>query len=254
MKIHCSKSILRRISELTFSQSVVAILDNFFRVLSLLQLDVASLVFVLLFSAVLDDFNYHVVLFQHLLRHRLALHMHTALRFVRGDVAHQVSLMPERLAAVRTLVCLFPRRQSDVVWIVVDVLVSLQQLLLPERLFAELTLVGLLVRVDQHVRFEMACRDRRVGAKLATVALFTFVCFGVDLVGVAIREFAVAATALYRLVGGVELLHVDPEVGFTSARRRTELALENRLFADRVDHLVGLERIGLGEARLADVT
>jgi hypothetical protein len=162
--------------------------------------------------------------------------------------------MPECLAAVRTLVCLFPRRQSDVVWIVVDVFVALQQLLLPERLFAELTLIGLLVRVDQHVRLEMARRDRRVGAKLAAVALFTFVRLCVDLVGVAIGEFAVAATTLDRLVGGVELLHVDSKIGFTTARRRTELTLENRLFADRVDHLVGLERIGLGEARLADVT
>ena len=61
-------------------------------------------------------------------------------RVVDGQVAHQVALVPERLVALRTLVRLLLGLWRHVVRVVVEVLVPLQQLLLPERLVAELAL------------------------------------------------------------------------------------------------------------------
>ena len=64
---------------------------------------------------------------------------------------------------------------GNVVGVVVEILVPLEQLLLPEALFAQIALEGLLVGVDQHVRLEVALTDRGVGAEVALEALLALV-------------------------------------------------------------------------------
>lgn len=57
-----------------------------------------------------------------------------------GQVAHQIALMAERFAALRTLVGLLLGLWRHVIRIMVQILMPLKQLLLTERLVAELAL------------------------------------------------------------------------------------------------------------------
>ena len=100
---------------------------------------------------------------------------------MQGQVADEVAFVAEGLAAFGALVALLAGRRRNVVRIVVQVLVAPQQLLLPKGLVALGALVRFLVRVDQHVRLEVALRYRRVRAQVALEALFALVRFAVQL-------------------------------------------------------------------------
>ena len=100
---------------------------------------------------------------------------------VEGQVANEVALVTERLAALGALVPLLAGRRGHVVRVVVEVLVPAEELLLPETLVALIALVRLLISVDQHVRLEVALRDGGVGAEVAFEALFSLVSLAVKL-------------------------------------------------------------------------
>ena len=87
----------------------------------------------------------------------------------------QVTLVPERLAALRTLVRLLLRGRRRVVGVVVEVLMPLEELLLTEHLITLVTFERFLVRVDEHVRLEVALRDRRVRTQVTLEALLALV-------------------------------------------------------------------------------
>ena len=69
---------------------------------------------------------------------------------------------------------------------------------------------------------------------------------------VSVGEGLAAHLAVQRLVGRVQLLDVEAQVGLPAAGRRAELALEDGLVAG-VDEAVRLQRVALREARVADV-
>ena len=83
--------------------------------------------------------------------------------------------MPEGSTALGALVRLLLRGRRRVVGVVVEVLMPLEELLLTEHLITLVTLERLLVRVDKHVRLEVALRDRRVRTQVALEALLTLV-------------------------------------------------------------------------------
>lgn len=100
----------------------------------------------------------------------------------------------------------------------------------------------------------MPRRDRSVGTELATVAFLALVRFRVDFVAVPVWKIAVAALALDGNVGCVKLLNVNAQICFASTSRWTQFTLEHGLLAHRVYHFVSLQRVGLGEASVADIT
>ena len=72
-------------------------------------------------------------------------------RIVQGQVANKIAFVAEGFAAFRTFVPLLAGRGRYIIGVVVEVLVATEQLLLPETLVALVTLVGLLIRMNQHV-------------------------------------------------------------------------------------------------------
>ena len=70
---------------------------------------------------------------------------------------------------------------------------------------------------------------------------------------VSVGEGLAAHLAVQRLVGRVQLLDMEAQVGLPAAGRRAELALEDGLVAS-VDEAVRLQRVALCEPRVADVT
>ena len=92
--------------------------------------------------------------------------------------------MSEASVTLRTLVCLLFRRRRHVGGVVVEVLVPLEQLLLPEALVALVALVGLLVSVYQHVGLQVPLGDRAVRTQVALEAFLTLVSFLVHFQGV----------------------------------------------------------------------
>ncbi len=80
---------------------------------------------------------------------------------------------------------------------------ALQKLLLPKTVFALIAVERLLVRVNQHMRFEMTLRNRRVRAKIAFEALFPFVRLLMNLEGVAIGKRLSTHFAMHRLIRSV---------------------------------------------------
>ena len=71
----------------------------------------------------------------------------------------------------------------NVVGVVVEILMSFEELLLPEALVAEIALEWLLVGVDEHVGLKVPLADRGVGAEVALEALFALVGLLVHLRG-----------------------------------------------------------------------
>ena len=130
----------------------------------------------------------------------------------------------------------------------------------------------LLVGVYKHVRLEMPGRDRGVVAQITFETLLALVRLQVHLEVVPVGEALVAPFAGQQFVAGVQLLHVDAQVGLAAARRRTQLALhmdrtgvsvevstgqqrtylEDRLVA-AVDQSVRLQRVALGEPGVTHV-
>lgn len=148
---------------------------------------------------------------------------------------------------------LFTRRDGNVIRVVINVLMPLQQLLLSESLLTEMALVRLLIGMDQHVRLQVSGRDRSVSAEFTAIAFFALVSLCMNLVAVTIWKVAVAAFTFNGNVAGVKLLNVNPQICFTSACGRAQLALEYWLFSDGVDHLVSLQWVRLSEASIANV-
>jgi hypothetical protein len=79
-------------------------------------------------------------------------------------VPDEISLVPETPPALRALVGFLLGRRRDICWVVIKVLVPLQQLLLSKALVALVTLERFLVCVYQHVRLKVALGDGRVRA------------------------------------------------------------------------------------------
>lgn len=101
----------------------------------------------------------------------------------------------------------------------------------------------------------MACGNRSVWTEITFVAFFAFVRFGVHLVGVAVLIGFVASATFQRLLhGSVQFLDVDSQVCFAATGGWTKFTVEHRFIADLMDQLVSLQRIGLGESSMADVT
>lgn len=202
---------------------------------------VALLIFVLLF--VVDQL---VVL----VRAQLTVRVLVRVRIVQREVTHQVALVTERLRTVRALVRLLLRLRRNVFGVMVQILVSLQQLLLSERLLALVAQERLLIGVDQHVRLEVTRRNACIITEVAFEALLALVRLQVLLERVAIWKRLVAALANQRLLGGVQLLYMNTEIGLAAAGGRAHRAFEDRLVA-AVDQTMRFQRVALGESRLA---
>ena len=110
------------------------------------------------------------------------------------------------------------RRRRDICWVVVKVLVPLQQLLLPEALVTLVTLERFLVCVYQHVRLKVALGDGRVRAEVAFEAFLPFVSFLVNFQCVPVRESFSTHLAVHRSLTCVQLLNVQPQICFPTAR------------------------------------
>lgn len=74
-------------------------------------------------------------------------------------MSHQVAFVAESFIACWTVVVLLSRSSGDIIRIVIDVLVSLKQLLLTEGLVTELTFERLLIGVNEHVGLEVTSRN-----------------------------------------------------------------------------------------------
>ena len=79
-------------------------------------------------------------------------------------------------------------RGRDVGWVVVKVLVPLEELLLPEALVTLVTLIRLLVRVNQHVALQVTLGDRAVRTKVALETLLSLVGFLVHFQSVPVMD------------------------------------------------------------------
>lgn len=149
----------------------------------------------------------------------------------------QVTLVTERPVTLGTLVGLFLWHRWDIGWIVIKVLMTSEKLTLPEALVTLITLKGLLVCVDEHMRFQMTLRDRRVRAEIAFETLLALVSLLVNLHRVSVRKCFSAHFALHWPLGGVQLLNVESEICFPATSGGTELTLEDRLITS-VNHPV----------------
>ena len=87
----------------------------------------------------------------------------------------QVPLVSEASVALSALVGLLLRSRRHIGGVVVEVLVPLEQLLLPEALVTLIALIRLLVSVDQHVTLQVALGDGAVGAEVTLEALLSLV-------------------------------------------------------------------------------
>lgn len=93
----------------------------------------------------------------------------------------EVAFMAKRFTTFWALVPLFSRRWRHVVRIVIQILMASEKLLLSETLITLIALIRFLVGVNQHVRFQMALRDRRVSTQVALETFLSFVGFTVQL-------------------------------------------------------------------------
>ena len=88
--------------------------------------------------------------------------------------------MSETPSTFRAFMRLLLRSWRHIGRVVVEVLVPLEELLLSEALVALITLIRLLVGVDQHVALKMTLGDGAVGAEVALEALLTLMGLLVD--------------------------------------------------------------------------
>lgn len=100
--------------------------------------------------------NLHLLLPSELERYVLLLD--ARLGIVQRHVPDEVALVSESASALGALVRLLSGLWRHVGRIVIEVLVTLEQLLLPEALVTLFASIRLLVGVDEHVRLEMAGR------------------------------------------------------------------------------------------------
>lgn len=127
-----------------------------------------------------------------------------------GHVPNQIALVSERLVTRRTHVSFFFRRRRYIVFVVIQIVMALQQLFLSERLVTLLTLVGFLVGMNQHVRLQVSGADRGVRAELTLEAFFAVMGFNVQFIRIPIGEHLVAAFTRNRSVSSVQFHHMNP--------------------------------------------
>lgn len=175
------------------------------------------------------------------------------LRVVKSHVSDQITLVSEASATLRTFMRLFLRRWWHVCWVVIQVLVSLQQLFLSEALITLIALVRFLVCVYQHMGLKVALGYGTVGAKVALKTLFPLVTLLVNLQGVPVRESLPTHLAMHRPLTCVKLLHVKPQVRLSATRCWTKFTLINRLLP-RMNGAVGFQAVTLCKSCMADVT
>lgn len=92
--------------------------------------------------------------------------------------------IPKRPLTFWALMRLLLRRWRNVRWIVVEITVPFQELLLPERLVTVVALIWFLICVNKHVALEMARRYRSVRTEIAFVTLLALVRFAVQFVAI----------------------------------------------------------------------
>ena len=160
-----------------------------------------------------------------------------------------------------------------IIWIMIQIFVTLKKLLLAESLIAMLALkrlkknvkfslyfhsikfqfVYLLICVNQHVRLQMTSRDRRIRTNFALVAFFAFVCLCVNLIAVAIRKSLTTALAFNWNIRSMKLLNVNPKISFPSACCWTQFTLKNWFISHRMYQLMSFQGVGLCKFGITDV-
>ena len=85
----------------------------------------------------------------------------------------KINLVTKGPTAFWALVRLFLWCGRGIIGVVVEVLMALEKLLLSELLITLVAFKRFLVRVDKHVRFQMALGDRGVRTQVTFEALFT---------------------------------------------------------------------------------
>ena len=136
--------------------------------------------------------------------------------------------MPETPPALRALVGFLLRRGRDICWVVIKVLVPLQQLLLSKALVALVTLERFLVCVYQHVGLQVASVDGGVGAEVTLEAFFPLMGFLVNFQGVTIWEGFPTHLAFHRSLTGVQVPNMQSQICFPTTGDWAQLTLKRK--------------------------
>ena len=94
---------------------------------------------------------------------------------MQRHVSDQVSLVSKASVALWTLIGLLLGSWGNIGRVVIQVLMSLEQLLLSEALVALVTTEWFLVGVYEHVRLQVSLRDGGVGTQITLETLLTLV-------------------------------------------------------------------------------
>ena len=139
-------------------------------------------------------------------------------------MADEVAFVAESLAALGARLGFLARRGGDVLRVVVEVLVAAQQLLLSERLFTQVTAVGLLFCVYEHVRVQVPRRGRRVRAKITLETFFSIVSFVMKFESIPVGKHFATFFTFDWFVRGMKLLNVNSEISFPSTGSWAKIA------------------------------
>ena len=120
--------------------------------------------------------------------------------------------MRKSLLTIQALEGLLPRHWGDVSWVVIKILVSLQQLFLPEPLLTLVTLKRFPICVYQHVGLEVSSGDGRVWAEVTLEALLPLMGFLVDFEGATIWEGFSTHLAVNWFLAGVKPPNMQPQI------------------------------------------
>ena len=113
------------------------------------------------------------------------------------------------------------RCRRHIIGIMIQILMSFQQLFLPETLIASIALKGFLIGMDQHMGFQMPLADTRIRTQITLETFFSFMRLFVYFQSVAIRKGFSAHFAVQCAFGSMQFLHVQPQISFAAASRRT---------------------------------
>lgn len=139
--------------------------------------------------------------------------------------------MPETPSTLWALVGFLFGRWGHICWVVVKVLVPLQQLFLSKALVALVTLERFLICVYKHVRLKVPLGDGGVGTEVTLEAFLPLVGFLVNFQRVPVREGFSAHLAVHRPLTSMQLLDVQPQICFSTTGGGAQLTLKsNRLF------------------------
>ena len=137
---------------------------------------------------------------------------------VVGNKPDEISLVPETPSTLGALVGFLLWRWRNICWVVIKVLMPLQQLLLSKALVALVTLERFLVCVYQHVRLKVTLGDGRVRAEITFETFLPFVSFLVNFQCIPVREGFSTHFAVHWPLTCVQLLNVQPQIRFPPAR------------------------------------